>query len=83
MSKIKINKIELVVNKKEMTLSIKENENRFDIEKLQSLSTKSEMIRYLDSCSISRMEIHKTLNILYQHVRNVLITPLSNNKKDA
>ena len=43
---------------------------------LTSLPTKSAKIRFLHSKGFSRVEISKTLQIRYQHVRNVLITPL-------
>ena len=46
--------------------------------KLNSFTTKSAKIRYLDSLDYSRGEIAKALNIRYQHVRNVLITPIKN-----
>ena len=38
--------------------------------------TKSAVIRYLSGTGMSRSDIAKTLNIRYQHVRNVLLTPL-------
>lgn len=41
-----------------------------------SLTTKSAQIRFLASCGYSRGDISRILNIRYQHVRNVLITPL-------
>jgi len=43
---------------------------------ISNLSTTSSKIRYLNSKQFSRSEISKILNIRYQHVRNVLITPL-------
>jgi DNA-binding NarL/FixJ family response regulator len=48
----------------------------FDPNHLSSLTTKSSQIRYLDSQGLKRGQIAKTLNIRYQWVRNVLITPL-------
>lgn len=52
----------------------------------QSLDTKSAMIRYLDSIGLDRSQIVKELStyfitighkpIIYQHVRNILITPI-------
>lgn len=39
-------------------------------------TTKSFKIRTLSSMNMSRGQISKILNIRYQHVRNVLITPL-------
>ena len=44
---------------------------------LSTLPTTSSKIRYL-SKSYTRYQISKILNIRYQHVRNVLITPLKN-----
>lgn len=43
---------------------------------LESLPTKSSKIRYLFESGMKRSEIATKLNIRYQHVRNVLITPL-------
>jgi len=40
------------------------------------VGTKSSQIRYLDSCGLKRGQIAKVLNIRYQWVRNVLITPI-------
>jgi len=48
----------------------------FDPIHLASLSSTSARIRYLDSKGLKRGQIAKTLNKRYQHVRNVLITPL-------
>lgn len=45
---------------------------------LESFSTKSAKIRYLTSLDWKRSQIAKELNILYQHVRNVQITPVKN-----
>lgn len=42
----------------------------------QGYKNKSAQIRYLDSLNFDRSSISKHLNIRYQHVRNVLITPL-------
>ena len=44
-------------------------------------STKSAAIRDLTSKGFSRSEIAKVMNIRYQHVRNVLITPLMRDQK--
>ena len=43
---------------------------------LKKFETKSAAIRFLNSEGLSRSEIAKILEIRYQHVRNVLITPL-------
>lgn len=45
-------------------------------ELIAKLGTKSAAIRHLDSEGFTRSQIAKTLDIRYQHVRNVLITPL-------
>lgn len=45
-------------------------------DKLDTLTTKSAKIRYLDSEKFTRGQIAKILGIRYQHVRNVLITPV-------
>lgn len=41
-----------------------------------STGTKAYKIRALAATGMSRGDIAKTLGIIYQHVRNVLITPL-------
>lgn len=43
---------------------------------LAALPTTSARIRYLAGEGLTRGQIAKTLGIRYQHVRNVLITPL-------
>lgn len=55
------------------------------IESLNELGykNKSEMIRYLDSEGYGRKDISNHLKIRYQHVRNVLITPLKRVVKDS
>jgi hypothetical protein len=65
-----------------MSKTIKEQtttptELSFDPNTLTTLTTMSSKIRYLDSCGLKRGQIAKTLNIRYQWVRNVLITPLT------
>ena len=47
---------------------------------VESLPTKSAKIRYLASIDMSRGDTARYLNIRYQHVRNVLITPVKNPK---
>lgn len=44
--------------------------------KLSTLESTSMKIRYLDYKKFSRSEISKILNKRYQHIRNVLITPI-------
>ena len=46
-------------------------------EKLDSFKNVSTKIRYLNSLDYTRSEISKLLNVRYQHVRNVLITPIT------
>ena len=45
---------------------------------IDSLPTKSARIRYLDLEGYTRGQIAAKLEIRYQHVRNVLITPVKN-----
>lgn len=54
--------------------------NKTQTETINKLSTKSGKIRYLASLEWSRGDIAKYLGIRYQHVRNVLITPVKNPK---
>ena len=42
----------------------------------KGLKNKSQVIRYLDAEGYSRSAIAGFLNVRYQHVRNVLVTPL-------
>ena len=44
---------------------------------INGMSTVSAKIRYLDSEGYERGEIAKALGKRYQHVRNVLITPIT------
>ncbi len=46
-------------------------------EKYSQLPSISAIIRAMDKDGFSRWEIHKDTGIRYQHVRNVLITPLA------
>ena len=62
--------------KKEITKGI---ENDLDNE-LAKLPTTSARIRYLDATNLTRSQIAKKLDIRYQHVRNVLITPIKKQK---
>lgn len=55
--------------KKKVNLSYEELE-------AQCLKNKSQIIRYLDAEGYSRSAIALFLNVRYQHVRNVLVTPL-------
>lgn len=53
-----------------------------DLDKeLNSLPTKSSKIRFLLSKGLTRSAVAKKLNIRYQHVRNVEITPIKKEKK--
>ena len=49
--------------------------------KLNKQPTTSAKIRMLDSLGFSRSKIAARLNKRYQHVRNVLITPVTKPKK--
>lgn len=49
---------------------------KYDEKKLEGFEKTSTKIRYLSACKCSTSEISKILNIRYQHVRNVLITPI-------
>ena len=55
--------------------------NKKDLTTFNNLPTKSAKIRYLNSKDYTRSEIALTLKIRYQHVRNVLITPITNQRK--
>lgn len=46
--------------------------------KLAVMKNTSTKIRYLASLNMTRGAIAKQLNVRYQHVRNVLITPVTN-----
>lgn len=48
---------------------------------LNTLPTKSSKIRYLNEQNYTRSQIATILNIRYQHVRNVLITPIKQQKQ--
>lgn len=49
----------------------------FHYEDLKNFKTTSAKVRYLDSLGFSRKEISMIVNIRYQHVRNILITPVA------
>ncbi len=49
--------------------------------KLSSYSYKSSKIRFLNSLGWTKSEIAKELGIIYQHVRNVLNTPVKSPKE--
>lgn len=51
--------------------------NKAEQSKLDKFGTKSGKIRYLTVLGWTRGQIAKYLNIRYQHVRNVLITPVT------
>ncbi len=57
------------------------NLNKAQTNALNKLPTKSAKIRYLDAKGWTRSEIKDKLKIRYQHVRNVLITPVTNPTK--
>lgn len=56
-------------------------QTNIDQNKLESLTTKSGKIRYLRGTGMTRYQVSKYLNIRYQHVRNVDITPVKNPKE--
>lgn len=49
--------------------------------RIKEMTTVSNKIRFLDNLGYSRSEISLELNIRYQWVRNVLITPVKNPRK--
>jgi hypothetical protein len=57
----------------------KKEDDSFDKE-LSLLLTTSSKIRFLNSKGLSRSQIKDKLHIRYQHVRNVLITPIKKEK---
>ena len=65
-----------VPNKRTNTMTKQKKVTSAQQTKLDTFSTKSAKIRYLDSQDLTRGQIAKVLNIRYQHVRNVLITPV-------
>ena len=58
----------------------KTNESTVKVPDMSMFQTTSGKIRFLNSQGMSRGAIAKTLNIRYQHVRNVLITPVKTPK---
>ena len=54
--------------------------NKSQRTKLAGLPTTSARIRYLTSLDWTRSQIKDELHILYQHVRNVQITPVKNQR---
>lgn len=63
-----------------MTKKIEQTEVVQEVQTLEDLmavhKTKSALIRYLFAEGQTRGQIAKFMNIRYQHVRNVLITPV-------
>ena len=56
--------------------------DNFDLNDLyEEHKTKSATIRFLNGKGYERKHIAKFMNIRYQHVRNVLITPLKGDAK--
>lgn len=49
-------------------------------ELLELFPTKSAAIRHLCNVGFTRMQVSKLLSIRYQHVRNVMITPVTTPK---
>ena len=58
------------------TFSTKSNQYQIRT-KYQDLTSISSIIRAMSKDGMSRWNIHKDSGIRYQHVRNVLITPLA------
>ena len=52
------------------------------LERVEGLSTKSAKIRLLAADGVTTGEIAKTLDIRYQHVRNVLTTQLKKGARE-
>lgn len=65
--------------KKSEVKEVKFNDKEFDKE-LSEMTTKSSKIRFLLSKGWSRSQVAKKLGIIYQHVRNVEITPIKKQK---
>jgi len=66
---------------KPVTVTTKEVESTFDYAKyLSECKTKSGVIRKLTEEGKTRSEVAKLMGIRYQHVRNVLITPIKKAK---
>jgi hypothetical protein len=60
--------------------NLTKNEEVLNIdEELMNLTTVSSKIRYLHNLGWKRSAIAKKLNKRYQHIRNVLLTPLKSN----
>lgn len=68
-----------------MTTQTKTTETKATRSKMDTvckgLETKSAKIRALAAAGYTRSETAKYLGIRYQHVRNVLITPIKGDKK--
>jgi len=61
---------------------VDQKKDEFDyIKFINECGTKSAAIRKLTADGKSRSEIASMLNIRYQHVRNVLITPIKKQKE--
>jgi hypothetical protein len=61
--------------------NLTKNEEVLNIdEELMNLTTVSSKIRYLHNLGWKRSAIAKKLNKRYQHIRNVLLTPLKSNQ---
>lgn len=62
--------------KKTKEVKVQAQKKEADISKYAELESTSAKIRAMTADGMSRSEVAKALNIRYQHVRNVLITPL-------
>lgn len=68
------------VKSKSTAQTVKEEEKKEKID-LSNYPSKSAAIRDLASKNYSRAQIANLLDIRYQHVRNVLVTPLMRDQK--
>lgn len=68
---------EIIANDEIATNDVIDTSEEFNIEEaIKEAGSKSALIRKLDREGLTRGQIAKKLNIRYQHVRNVLITPI-------
>ncbi len=66
------------MSKSEKFVEVKTKKHTYNVpEKYAQLSSVSAIIRAMLADGFSRWQVHKQTGILYQHVRNVAITPLA------
>lgn len=63
----------------EKKIEVRKDYNSYDKE-LDTMTTKSAKIRFLLSKNWTRSQVAKKLGVIYQHVRNVEITPVKKAK---